>query len=103
MFLPRKKIPRTLNNAQGYNGTLTINGGRLAINNIAGLGSTAAGTTVNGGGGLYILAGSGSFVSGEALSIAGVGPTFAAGPEASGALRIGGTTSNVTFTALAYV
>ena len=60
-----------LSGANTYTGTTTINAGTLRITNAAGLGSTAAGTTVASGAALELFGG--IAVGAETLSMAGTG------------------------------
>lgn len=75
-----------LSGSNTYTGGLTINGGTLEARNAAALGTTAAGTVVNSGGTLAL--GGGITITGETLSLAGVGA------GGSGALRNAGSNNN---------
>lgn len=79
----------TLNVANSYNGTTTVNGGALVVAHASALGTTAAGTVVNGSAtgssaNARLDLSGGVTVTGESLTISGAGSFFGALTSSSG-------------------
>ncbi|MBW7894308.1 MAG: autotransporter-associated beta strand repeat-containing protein, partial [Opitutaceae bacterium] len=91
----------TLNAANTYTGTTTVNAGTLVATNAGALGSTAGGTTVNAGGTLELQ--NSITITGEALNLAGGtlasntgSNTYAGVISGTGDVTIGGGTLTLT-------